>query len=672
MPAPTSVPEFLDLVRRSQLLQDNRLDEFAQRHRSLGTLSNSIDQVANQIVREGLITFFQAKQIKLGRYKRFTIGSKYRLLELIGAGGMGAVYLCEHTLMRRLVALKVLPLEKLEDESNKERFYREARAVAALDHPNIVRAYDIDTFEKLHFLVMEYVDGTSLQEVVARYILDKKLFDPIRAAHYIAQSAVGMQHAHELGMVHRDIKPGNLLLDRSGVIKVLDMGLARFFNKQQDSVTEKYDHNCVLGTADYLAPEQAVSNQVDIRADIYALGGTFYFMLTGQTPFPDGTIAAKLVAHQTREPRPVESFRSDVPSGLLAVLRRMMARNREERFQQPIEVVDALSEWADQAITAPPSREMPIHCQLVQSLAGPAAPGSGSTTSLARALFGPGRGVFARSSGGSSVSDSGNSSVQLESRPRPGSTGKFEEKEPSSPKFSKSKSKSSIEIPLSGSVSTSRAMASPTAPLQSPDSASEDSPSVSGSTVVYITPPRRTGIYILVGIVFTLMSLVVAVAAYQIGKGGKKEMPSSEIDPAKQTQPQTPAPKISSGGSVDDALSPGLADRLLSPHDASKRIGEIQTVEFKVASISENHYMSLNSEKSEKHPDNMAVRIAATYFSQGTKAGQEDSLRAFTRSTYDDGKVIRARGKLHRDEKTQTTYLEVQSPEKQIVLVRDR
>ncbi|HEV3436033.1 MAG TPA: serine/threonine-protein kinase [Gemmata sp.] len=402
MPAPASVPEFLDLVRKSQLLQDNKLDDFVHQHRSSGTLPQTLDQVASLLVREAHITFFQAKQLKLGRYKQFTIGSKYRLLELIGAGGMGAVYLCEHTLMRRLVALKVLPVEKLEDASNKERFYREARAVAALDHPNIVRAYDIDTYQKLHFLVMEYVDGTSLQEVVARYILDKKRFDPIRAAHYTAQSAVGMQHAHELGMVHRDIKPGNLLLDRTGVIKVLDMGLARFFNKQQDSVTEKYDHNCVLGTADYLAPEQAVSNMVDIRADIYALGGTLYFMLTGQTPFPDGTIAAKLVAHQTREPRPVESFRSDVPAGLLAVLRKMMAKMPSDRYQDPIEVADALSEWADLPITAPPSREMPFHCPLVQELAGPSSGGSGSSSPLARALFGPGGSVFARNGGGGS------------------------------------------------------------------------------------------------------------------------------------------------------------------------------------------------------------------------------------------------------------------------------
>ena len=250
MPAPATVPEFLDLVRKSGLLPDATVDDVIDRHRAAGTLPQTLDPTAALFVREGLLTFFQAKQLKLGRYKRFTIGSKYRLLELIGAGGMGAVYLCEHTLMKRLVALKVLPVEKLEDPSNLERFHREARAVAALDHPNIVRAYDIDVHDKLHFLVMEYVDGCSLQDIIARH----GPMDPVRAAHYVAQSAVGIQHAHELGMVHRDIKPGNLLLERTGVVKILDMGLARFFNKPTDSVTEKYDDKCVLGTADYLAP----------------------------------------------------------------------------------------------------------------------------------------------------------------------------------------------------------------------------------------------------------------------------------------------------------------------------------------------------------------------------------------------------------------------------------
>jgi serine/threonine protein kinase len=644
MPAPTTVPEFLDLVRRSQLLPENKLDEFVHRHRSSGTLPQSIDQVANLIVREAQITFFQAKQIKLGRYKRFTIGSKYRLLELIGAGGMGAVYLCEHTLMKRLVALKVLPVEKLEDESNKERFYREARAVAALDHPNIVRAYDIDTFEKLHFLVMEYVDGASLQEVVARYILDKKPFNPIRAAHYIAQAAVGMQHAHELGMVHRDIKPGNLLLDRSGVIKVLDMGLARFFHKQQDSVTEKYDQNCVLGTADYLAPEQAVSNIVDIRADIYALGGTFYFMLTGQTPFPDGTIAAKLVAHQTREPRPVESYRSDVPDGLLAVLRKMMARSLTERYQKPIEVVEALSEWSEIPIDLPLAREMPIHCPLVQALAGPSTAGTSSNSSLARALFGSRRGVFARSGGGGS-------SVELEAKVLPGSISKYDQQDnQSNPKLPRSKA----NINLAGAlVSTTPSSASPTAPLQNPRQSKHDSSEISqplpGSSVVYLVPPRRTKIYILVGVLFTLLFLAGSIAAYYIGKGGYL---------GKGAKREAEAPI---------GLTPGPADKLLSPAQAALKIGEIQTVEFKVASTGVSGFMVLNSESDGTKSSNMGVRIDERFFHDS--GVQESSIRKTTKENY-EGKVIRARGKLLRDEVTKSTYLEVRSPV-QILIIPD-
>src|SRR5262249_50912874 len=208
----------------------------------------------------------------------------YRVLERLGWGGMGLVYLCEHKLMRRRVAVKGLPSAKSKDPAALDRFQREARAVAALDHPNIVHAYDIDQDESLHFLVMEYVDGASLQEIV------KKVgpMDVHRAAHYMQQTCLGLEHAHDAGLVHRDIKPGNILVDRSGVVKVLDMGLARFFNDEEDILTKKYDEN-VLGTADYLAPEQALdSHGVDIRADIYSLGATFYFLLTGRTPFGEG------------------------------------------------------------------------------------------------------------------------------------------------------------------------------------------------------------------------------------------------------------------------------------------------------------------------------------------------------------------------------------------------
>jgi serine/threonine protein kinase len=497
MPAPANVADFLDLVRKSGLIPEARLDESIDRHRAAGHLPQAIDQFAALLVRDGLLTFFQAKQLKLGRYKRFTIGSKYRLLELIGAGGMGAVYLCEHTLMKRLVALKVLPVEKLEDPSSLERFHREARAVAALDHPNIVRAYDIDQHEKLHFLVMEYVDGNSLQDVVARH----GPMDPVRAAHYIAQAAVGLQHAHELGMVHRDVKPGNLLLDRTGVIKVLDMGLARFFNKPTDSVTEKYDEKCVLGTADYLAPEQAVSNQVDIRADVYSLGGTLYFMLTGQTPFPDGTIAAKLVAHQSKEPRPVEEYRSDVPPGILAVLRAMRLKDPAERYQEPIEVADALAEWADLPIDPPPAKEMPGLCPLVLTLTGHSVDKSGSSVPLGRVLFGPGRSVFRGGSSaktpigpnGSPVGTSGSSAraAVTKDASNPGRT---------------------RPAPVKGPISTARTSAANTAPIpgrrpvpvEEPEA--DDEP-IAGPASVVIVSHRRTALFVglalLAGILFS-------------------------------------------------------------------------------------------------------------------------------------------------------------------------
>src|SRR5437868_9731865 len=307
------------------------------------------------MVGDGLLTQFQAEQFLLGKWRRFTIG-KYKVLEKLGAGGMGSVYLCEHKLMRRRVAVKVLPTAKAEDASSLERFYREARAVAAMDHPNIVRAYDIDQDDKLHFLVMEHVDGASLQEIIKR----SGPMDVLRACHYVRQSALGLQHAHEAaGLVHRDIKPGNILVDRNGVVKVLDMGLARFFHDEDDLLTQKYDEN-VLGTADYLAPEQALdSHGVDIRADIYSLGATFYYCLTGKTPFSDGTVAQKLIWHQTRQPKPLRSLRQDVPEGLVAVIAKMMAKEPNDRYQQPIEVAEALASWTQANIAPPTAAEMP-------------------------------------------------------------------------------------------------------------------------------------------------------------------------------------------------------------------------------------------------------------------------------------------------------------------------
>ena len=357
MPAPATATDFVEIVRKSGLVPAEQLRRYSER---LGSAESNTDAVAEEFVRDGLLTFFQAKQLKLGRYKRFQIAGKYRLLELLGVGGMGAVYLCEHEFMKRLVAVKVLPVDKISsDPTALDRFYREARAVAALDHPNIVRAFDIDKFETVHFLVMEYVDGNSLQEIVPKYTQRQMQFDFIRAAHAVAQAAAGIQHASDLGIVHRDIKPGNLLLDRRGCIKVLDMGLARFFDHRNDNLTARLDDKCVLGTADYLAPEQATNNTVDVRADLYGLGGTLYFMLTGRSPFPDGSVAQKLVAHQTQKPKPVKQFRGDVPPGLLAVLDKLMMKNPADRFQNPLELMAALEPWTSLPIGPPPEGDMP-------------------------------------------------------------------------------------------------------------------------------------------------------------------------------------------------------------------------------------------------------------------------------------------------------------------------
>src|SRR5437763_10608320 len=191
MPAPTSNDELLDLVRRSGVLEEKRLETHLQKLHESNNLPAEPAKLAAAFVRDGLLTNFQSEQLMQGKWRRFAIG-KYKVLERLGSGGMGSVFLCEHKFMRRRVAVKVLPTAKAADPSSLERFYREARAVAAVDHPNIVHAYDIDQDENLHFIVMEYVDGASLQEIVKR----TGPINAVRAAHYVQQTAMGLEHAH--------------------------------------------------------------------------------------------------------------------------------------------------------------------------------------------------------------------------------------------------------------------------------------------------------------------------------------------------------------------------------------------------------------------------------------------------------------------------------------------
>jgi serine/threonine protein kinase len=370
MAAPASVDEFIELVRKSGVADEKKLDAYVAKMRA--DMPVDPPKAAGLLVHNGILTNFQAENILAGKWRRFSIG-KYKVLERLGSGGFAQVYLCEHKLMRRRVAVKVLPVAKAKDSSALERFYREARAVAALDHPNIVHAYDIDQDEDLHFLVMEYVDGANLQEIVKK----SGPLGVVRACHYIRHSALALQHAHENGLVHRDIKPGNILVDRSGVVKILDMGLALFFHDEDDNLTKIHEDG-TLGTADYLSPEQAMdSHDVDIRTDIYSLGVTFYFLLAGRPPFEGIPIAQKLLAHQLKQPKPIAEYRKDVPTAVLSILDKMMAKNADLRYAVPGDVADALQPFTQVAIAPPADVEMP---KLSPAATGQAIGGDAETT----------------------------------------------------------------------------------------------------------------------------------------------------------------------------------------------------------------------------------------------------------------------------------------------------
>jgi serine/threonine protein kinase len=340
--AKVNLEKFLELLRRSDLVELDRLDRGLAdlRQKAGGNLPDDVDVLAGQLVDAGIITRWQADKLLDGKHKGFFLG-RYKLLSHLGSGGMSAVYLAEHVHMHRRVAIKVLPPSRVEDSSYLDRFYLEAKAAAALAHPNIITAFDIDSADKFHFLVIEYIEGRDLQNMVK----DQGPLDYQSAADYIAQAAAGLEHAHGAGLVHRDIKPANLLVDQKGTVKLLDLGLALFADQNHPSLTIAHDEN-VLGTADYLAPEQAVnSHLVDARADIYSLGCTLYYLLTGHPPFSEGSLAQRLLAHQKSMPVSIKAERSDAPQELVDLCNAMMAKSPERRVQTAGEVRHRLQTW---------------------------------------------------------------------------------------------------------------------------------------------------------------------------------------------------------------------------------------------------------------------------------------------------------------------------------------
>ncbi|AMV26627.1 Serine/threonine-protein kinase PknB [Gemmata sp. SH-PL17] len=334
--APVSTADLLALIKQSNVLPTARLLALP----GPDALSADPRRAAAELVQKKFLTKFQSTQLLAGRYKGFRIGP-YVVQDLLGRGGMGAVYLGEHLELNRKVALKVLaPVRGEVQQLATERFLREARAAAALDHPNIVRVFDVARHNDTPYLVMEFVDGETLQETLDR---DGSV-PPEVAAEYIAQAASGLQHAHERGFIHRDIKPGNLIRDRFGVVKVLDMGLARS-GSDEDKLTEVLDRGAVVGTADFISPEQAINSpNIDGRADVYSLGATLYTLLVGKTPF-DGNTTQKLMQHQMKDAPVVADLRPDLPAGLPEVVARMLAKKPAERYQTAADVIAALEPW---------------------------------------------------------------------------------------------------------------------------------------------------------------------------------------------------------------------------------------------------------------------------------------------------------------------------------------
>ena len=348
---------------------------------------------------------------------------RYRIVRLIGRGGMGDVYEAEHKVMNRPVALKVIKPNLVRNDAAVRRFRREVQAAARLRHPNIVTAFDAEQAGDLHYLVMEFVDGVDLDDVIK----DRGPLMVDEACDYIRQTADGLQHAHELGMVHRDIKPHNLMvesperrdksrdrqelrdksqepnrrgesgsrlwtLDGRPSVKILDFGLANFASETAAEAIEDAEDQSLpgaevlnhltqagtmMGTPDYIAPEQAQdAHKADIRSDIYSLGCTFYTLLTGKTPFSEGSVLEKIKAHTETDARPLSEFRDDVPEEVAAILNKMMAKDPAERYQTPRDVAEALRQASGQRkpagsvdqVRAPHSQK--LHRKLVALAAG--------------------------------------------------------------------------------------------------------------------------------------------------------------------------------------------------------------------------------------------------------------------------------------------------------------
>jgi serine/threonine-protein kinase len=403
------VETLLTLLRRVQLLTPDQVDEVA---RELGPDFEDPETLAVYLAEIGWLTTYQVEALFRGAWQQLTIGP-YQILERLGQGGVSAVFKAWDTIKGRYVALKVLHSDLVAHPEAVREFEREYRIIATLSHPNIIKVHDGRQTGVQHAFAMEYIEGMDLYQLVQQN-------GPLpveQACDYLRQAAQGLQHAHQVGFVHRDIKPANLFVVNAPVpgqvanassrrgpdplVKILDWGLARM-RPAMEALPEPDDHDldadktALIGTADYVAPEQARDpGLVDIRADVYSLGCTLYFLLTGTTPFPGPALLQKLLQHQEAPPPSAQAMRAEVPVELDLAIQKMLAKNPDERFQIPLLVVAALRRFCPSA--------------------------AGTTGSVLRAT-GPGSGILARPGTALNLSGDRPSSSPNLPEPRPSSS----------------------------------------------------------------------------------------------------------------------------------------------------------------------------------------------------------------------------------------------------------
>ena len=332
---PVALETFLSQLSDSGILSDQKLRAAA--HKKSGHQDG--ESLAREMIKSGHLTKYQAEQILGGKGKNLCMG-QYVLLEKLGAGGMGQVYKAYHQAMERVVAIKVILAKGKIDEESVRRFEREVKAAAKLSHPNIITVYDAGNANGRHFMVMELVKGKDLNVIVQQ----RGGLGVSETINYIKQVARGLAFAHENGVIHRDIKPANLLLDIKGNVKILDMGLAKINNKEnEETVSMLTGTTAIMGTVDFMSPEQGTSSRdVDGRSDIYSLGATLYYLLTKKVMYEGDTAFAKVIAHSESPIPSLKVIRPDVPDNLDLIYTKMVAKKVEDRYQSMLELIEKL------------------------------------------------------------------------------------------------------------------------------------------------------------------------------------------------------------------------------------------------------------------------------------------------------------------------------------------